>query len=150
MTQDISSMMTMNDAAEVLGITAKSVGRLLRQGKIKGQKIGKTWATTPAYVEQYKLDRATRIREHGMKRAKKPPIITNPKRKRRKILADDRPNMRRVHARADRLVAARREFLMKKFPKPRPGEVYEYVLHNMPPQGLREKDFGYEDDEVYA
>ena len=150
MTQD-TILMTVHDAAKELDITPKSVGRLLRQGKIKGQKIGKTWATTPAHGEQYKLDRATRIREHGMKkRNRKPPIITNPKRKRRKILADDRPNMRRVHARADELVAARMEFLKKKFPQPNRAEVYEYVLYYMPPLGLRDGTVQYEDDEVYA
>ncbi len=149
MTQD-TILMTAHDVAKELGITSKSVDRLFRQEKLVGQKVGRAWATTLPHVEQYKLDRETRIREHGMKRARKPPIITNPKRKRRKILADDRPNMRRVHDRADELMAARIEFLKKKFPDPQPGEVYEYVLHYMPPKGLRDNAVQYEDDEVYA
>ena len=46
--------MTAQLAAEILDITPYSVWRLLREGKLKGEKFGTSWMVDKASVSEYK------------------------------------------------------------------------------------------------
>lgn len=41
------------EAAKMLGITRLAVGRLIRQGKIPGEKIANRWLVPRAFVEEF-------------------------------------------------------------------------------------------------
>lgn len=142
----ITEMMTTDDMAEALGISSSHADKLCRQGKIQAEKLFRRWMATPAAVEKYRVQKENNFKNRTI--TEFPSVIEKPK-KRRRRLAGDKSNMERVHARADELVRARREFLKKKFPHPKPGEIYEYVLYFMPPRGLRDNSVEYEDNEVY-
>jgi hypothetical protein len=43
----------MSEAAELYGFSAKYLGNLAKRGRLKAQKIGGAWITTPGDVEDY-------------------------------------------------------------------------------------------------
>ena len=135
---DNAGLMTLDQVAAEMSVGVRTVGRWCVAGDLKAEKIFNQWAIKPSDLEAYRVmkEKARATRVHGPS----PTIISNPKRARRKILKNDRPNMRRVHERADEMVAARLAHVNKKFPSGNGHtyqEVYEYVLHNMAPKGLR-------------
>jgi excisionase family DNA binding protein len=46
--------MTTNEAAELLGLSPKTVRRQIENGAIKAAKRGRDWWVTPAEVERYR------------------------------------------------------------------------------------------------
>lgn len=48
-----NEIITTKEAAEILEITQEAVARLLRVGKIKGQKLGRDWVVFKSSVEEY-------------------------------------------------------------------------------------------------
>jgi hypothetical protein len=45
---------TLNEAAESLGLAPATLRRQLATGKLKGRKVGPVWTLTPAEVERYR------------------------------------------------------------------------------------------------
>ncbi len=133
---DAAGLMTLDQVAAEMGVGVKTVGRWCRAGDLKAEKVFGQWVIEPSNLEAYRTMRKERQanRVHGPS----PTVIGKPKRARRKALNKDRANMRRIHKRADEMVAARQEAIKKRFPDGASyQEVYEYVLYNMPPKGLR-------------
>lgn len=56
MTQDLIDP---NEAAKILGVSARWIRELLKNGKLEGQKIGIQWVTTLDAVEAYKAKQDT-------------------------------------------------------------------------------------------
>jgi excisionase family DNA binding protein len=48
---------TTQEAAEILGVTRQHIAYLIREGIIKGQKIGRDWLTTRSAVQDYLKNR---------------------------------------------------------------------------------------------
>jgi len=47
-------MMSVNDAAKILGISPRRVRKLIEEGRIEAQKIGQTWVVIkPEYTRKY-------------------------------------------------------------------------------------------------
>lgn len=61
--------MTLNDAAEQLGIDASTLRHQIRNGRLKATKMGPVWTVTSAEVERY---RATKLGRPGRPLAKAP------------------------------------------------------------------------------
>jgi len=144
-----TGLLTLDQVAAEMDVVRKTVGRWCRTGTLKAEKVFGQWRVEPSQLEVYKKKRAA---IKAVRRSPSPTMISKPRRARRKPLVHGSENMRRIHERADKTVAARKAFVNKKFP---PGnghtyqEVYEYVLYNMPPLGLRDTKEDYEDKEVY-
>lgn len=52
---DIAEFMTTQEAAQVLGFHVKSIGNMIRSGKLKAQRMGgKIWLVSRKSVEEYK------------------------------------------------------------------------------------------------
>ena len=50
---DKTRLISLPEAAELYGFSAQYLGNLVRRGRLKAQKIGYTWITTPKDVEDY-------------------------------------------------------------------------------------------------
>lgn len=51
---DLTDYMTTNEAAEQLGYHVEHVRRMIREGDIKGQKVGNMWFVFKPSVSEYK------------------------------------------------------------------------------------------------
>lgn len=45
--------MTTVQAAEILGVDRASIARLIRQGKLKGERFGRAWMVSKTSVESF-------------------------------------------------------------------------------------------------
>ena len=92
---DDAGLMTLDQVAAEMGVVAKTVRRWCRAGDLKADKVFGQWVIKPGDLKTYQAmrenARATRVRGPS------PTMVSKPKRARRKILANDRPNMRRIH-----------------------------------------------------
>jgi len=50
----------MTEAAEIYGFNADYLARLARKGRLKAQKVGWSWVTTPSDVEDFISSRKKR------------------------------------------------------------------------------------------
>lgn len=148
-TINTAELLSLDQVAAEMGVVRKTVRRWCRSGKLQASKVFGQWLVEPDQLEVYKKKRAAK---KYVRTSPSMTMVEKPRRARRKPIGYGSDNMRRIHENADKLVAARLEFINKKFP---PGgghdyqEVFEYVLHNMPPQGLRSIEIEYEDKEIY-
>ncbi len=137
-----AKLMTLDQVAAEMDVSRDTVRRWCSTGKLEADKIYGQWMVDPADLVRYKEQRKEKRKNRRVVPGQ-PFSISNTKKPRSKPLAHDRPNMLRIHALADKAVAARMAFINLKFP---PGngstyqEVYEYVLYNMPPHGQRYKE----------
>lgn len=58
-----------HDVARKLGISTRVVFRLLKNGKLPGFKIGRTWLIRQSELEKYLLDLANAARAAQLKRS---------------------------------------------------------------------------------
>lgn len=58
--QDKHELISLAEAAERYGFSQDYLSKLARKGRLKAQKIGRNWVTTPADVEQYIRSRRRR------------------------------------------------------------------------------------------
>lgn len=63
MSKQTPDVMTLNEVAEYLRIPRSTVYKLVREGRIPGQKIGRQWRFRRAVVERWLGD--TESHEHG-------------------------------------------------------------------------------------
>ncbi len=63
----MSQLISVTEAASVLGITVQSVRALLRRERIEGQKIGPNWVVNKASVLDYKKEREQRLAQQSKK-----------------------------------------------------------------------------------
>lgn len=63
MSKQTPDVMTLNEVAEYLRIPRSTVYKLVREGRIPGQKIGRQWRFRRAVVERWLGD--TESQEHG-------------------------------------------------------------------------------------
>lgn len=54
--------MTLNEAAQVLGLAPGTLRWQIRNGKLRARKVGPVWTVTPSEVERY---RATSLQRPG-------------------------------------------------------------------------------------
>ena len=52
-TDDKTRLISLSEAAELYGFSPGYLNNLARRGRLKAQKIGGTWVTTPDDVESY-------------------------------------------------------------------------------------------------
>lgn len=57
---DKSRLISLAKAAELYGFDHGYLRKLIHRGRLKAQKIGNSWATTPADMEEYILSREQR------------------------------------------------------------------------------------------
>jgi hypothetical protein len=57
---DKSRLISLAEAAELYGFSPNYLGNLVRRGRLKAQKIGNSWATTPNDVEDFIRNRKER------------------------------------------------------------------------------------------
>ncbi len=50
---DKNRLISLSEAAELYGFHPNYLNQLVRRGRLKAQKVGKFWLTTPADVETY-------------------------------------------------------------------------------------------------
>ena len=50
---DKDRLISLTEAAEIYGFNADYLGQLARRGRLKAQKVGWMWITTPEDVEEY-------------------------------------------------------------------------------------------------
>lgn len=48
--------LTLEEAARLLGVAASTLRVQLRNGKLRGKKVGPIWTLTPKEVERYRLE----------------------------------------------------------------------------------------------
>jgi hypothetical protein len=51
--EDKERLVSLREASEMYGFSANYLSELARKGRLKAQKIGNSWVTTPANVEEY-------------------------------------------------------------------------------------------------
>lgn len=51
--QDKHRLISLADAAEIFGFSQVYLAQIAQKGRLKAQKVGYTWITTPADVEEY-------------------------------------------------------------------------------------------------
>ena len=51
--EDKVRLISLPEAAELYGFSARYLGNLARRGRLKAQKVGDVWVTTPKNVEEY-------------------------------------------------------------------------------------------------
>jgi hypothetical protein len=54
---DKNRLISLPEAAELYGFNAKYMAQLAQKGRLKAQKIGGIWLTTPSEIENYILSR---------------------------------------------------------------------------------------------
>ena len=59
-TDDKTRLISLPEAAELYGFHPEYLGKLARKGRLKAQKIGTSWVTTPQNVEDYISSRQKR------------------------------------------------------------------------------------------
>jgi hypothetical protein len=59
-TDDKTRLISLPEAAELYGFDSVYLSHLARRGRLKAQKIGKMWVTTPLDVENYITSRHRR------------------------------------------------------------------------------------------
>jgi hypothetical protein len=59
-TNDKTRLISMTEAAEIYGFNADYLARLARKGRLKAQKVGWSWVTTPSDVEAFISSRKKR------------------------------------------------------------------------------------------
>jgi hypothetical protein len=52
-TDDKNRLISLAEASELYGFNADYLGQLANRGRLKAQKVGKMWVTTPQDVENY-------------------------------------------------------------------------------------------------
>ena len=57
---DKTRLISLPEAAELYGFEANYLGTLARKGRLKAQKVGTSWVTTPQDVENYIASRQKR------------------------------------------------------------------------------------------
>ena len=58
--ENTTRLISLAEAAEMYGFNQKYLSELARRGRLKAQKIGNSWVTTPADVEAYIASRQRR------------------------------------------------------------------------------------------
>jgi hypothetical protein len=111
-----------------MGLHTSTISNWCAKGRIKGIKVKGSWKITRADLDKFKESRANGQMPSETK------VVASPQ--------TDRPELsaavKRVHAKAEKMVYDRQKILAHLFPHPKPGEVYDYVLYNMAPKGLKE------------
>lgn len=51
--RDIDRLISLPEAAQMYGFNPRFLGELARKGRLKAQKIGHRWVTTPEDMEEY-------------------------------------------------------------------------------------------------
>ena len=51
--EDKSRLISLPEAAEIYGFNAAYLSQLANKGRLKAQKIGNSWVTTPQNIEDY-------------------------------------------------------------------------------------------------
>ncbi len=59
-TDDKTRLISLPEAAELYGFNPDYLGQLANKGRLKAQKIGKMWVTTPQDIEEYITSRQRR------------------------------------------------------------------------------------------
>ncbi len=121
-----TEILTVTQAAEETGFHTSTISTWCVQGIIKGKKVKGRWQIERVALEKFKKDR-----ENGHK----PEIMPVPAEPEKKM-PELSERTKAIHARAEQMVYDRQDLLAQLFPHPKPGEVYDYVLHNMAPAGL--------------
>jgi hypothetical protein len=57
---DKTRLISLSEAAELYGFNPDYLGQLARRGRLKAQKIGNSWATTPQAIEDFIASRQKR------------------------------------------------------------------------------------------
>jgi hypothetical protein len=57
---DKSRLISLPEASEIYGFDQRYLATLARKGRLKAQKVGNTWITTPRDVEEYIRNRQKR------------------------------------------------------------------------------------------
>lgn len=57
---DKTRLISLPEAAELYGFNQRYLGNLVRKGRLRAQKIGKMWVTTPSDIEEYIISRQKR------------------------------------------------------------------------------------------
>jgi excisionase family DNA binding protein len=120
--------LTVPEAAKEMGLHTSTVSNWCAKGRIKGIKVKGSWEIKRQDLEAFKESRAK-----GQLPAETA-VVDSPQPARPELSK----RVQEIHADAEKMVKDRQEILAHLFPHPRPGEVYDYVLHNMAPKGLRE------------
>jgi excisionase family DNA binding protein len=58
--EDKTRLISLSEAAELYGFSQDYLGELARRGRLKAQKVGKFWVTTPQDVENFIRSRKNR------------------------------------------------------------------------------------------
>ena len=56
-TDDKTRLISMSEAAEIYGFNSDYLARLARKGRLKAQKVGWYWLTTPTDMEDFIVSR---------------------------------------------------------------------------------------------
>ena len=59
-TDDKTRLISLAEAAELYGFSQDYLGELARKGRLKAQKVGKFWVTTPENVDEFIQSRQKR------------------------------------------------------------------------------------------
>ncbi|MCB0020367.1 MAG: helix-turn-helix domain-containing protein [Anaerolineales bacterium] len=51
--EDKNRLISLPEAAKLYGFHPEYLNQLARRGRLRAQKVGRTWVTTPANVEEY-------------------------------------------------------------------------------------------------
>ncbi|MBX3061273.1 MAG: helix-turn-helix domain-containing protein [Anaerolineae bacterium] len=57
---DKTRLISLPEAAELYGFSPNYLGNLVRKGRLKAQKVGNSWVTTPQDVEDFVRSRRQR------------------------------------------------------------------------------------------
>jgi hypothetical protein len=57
---DKDRLISLHEAAEIYGFSPNYFGNLVRRGRLKAQKVGNSWVTTPKDVESFIASRQDR------------------------------------------------------------------------------------------
>ncbi|MCC6269200.1 MAG: helix-turn-helix domain-containing protein [Dehalococcoidia bacterium] len=60
---DSEELISLSDAAAIVGLHPKHLGLLARQGRLNARKIGRNWVTTKAAAEEYMRDSFKRSKD---------------------------------------------------------------------------------------
>lgn len=51
--KDKTRLISLREAADIYGFNQRYLSRLAKNGRLKAQKLGSIWVTTPTHVEDY-------------------------------------------------------------------------------------------------
>ena len=124
------ALLTPDEVAEKLNVSRKTVTRWCREGTIDARKVHGYWRITGVGLQRKQQEATRKTMKPGTtSRA----FIVNPEKKRVRTR-----NMEEVHARADKMVEARRAVVAAMFPNPVPGQVLDFVSSWLPGVGYEE------------